>query len=139
MLYRYPAQTFGRVIRGYKRPYENPIVVRAGDLVRPIADGSKTTDIPGWTWCVGPDGRSGWTPDNWCEPRGDRWRLKRDFSALELTVEVGDRLHLLLSESGFLIAETEDGDRAWVPDAVIELEGPLSTYLSKSLTVRNGV
>lgn len=122
MLYLFPADTFAIAIADYDRPYDDPISVRQGDLVRPVTDGTKTTDIMGWTWCVGPDGRAGWMPDGWCERTDAGWRLTRDFSALELTVQAGDRLRLLYSESGFLFCETADGDRAWVPDAVMAFE-----------------
>lgn len=76
----------------------------------------------GWTWCIGSDGRAGWTPDSWCDVTDEGWRLKRDFSALELTVRKGDRLLLLFSESGFVFSESSSGERAWVPDAVLALE-----------------
>lgn len=121
MLFVFPPETLAVALRDYDRPYENPIEVKAGDLVRPVTDGSMETDFLGWTWCVGPDGRAGWTPDNWCQPMGEGWQIARDFSALELTVRKGDRLRLLHGESGFLFCETAAGERAWVPDAVMAL------------------
>lgn len=122
MLYTFPPATFVIAVADYDRPYENPISVQAGETVRPVTDGSMETDFMGWTWCIGPDGRAGWTPDAWCQPVDDGWRLLRDFSALELTVRKGDRLQLLHGESGFLFCETETRDRAWIPDAVVELQ-----------------
>lgn len=122
MLVSFPEGTFAIVRSSYERPYPNPIAVRAGDDVRPLADGSMTTDFLGWTWCTGPDGRSGWVPDNWCERAGDRWRLLRDFDALELSVTAGERLRVLFSESGFVMAERSTGERGWVPDAILELD-----------------
>jgi len=122
MLYVFP-ETFVIARSNYDRPYDNPIDVKAGDLVRPVQDGSMETDFMGWTWCIGPDGRAGWTPDSWCEPTDEGWRVMRDFSARELTVRKGDRLRLFHSESGFLFCETATGERAWVPDAVVTLEG----------------
>ena len=122
MLYVFPPETYVRAVADYDRPYDDPIDVRAGDAVVPVSDGSMPTDFMGWTWCVGADGRAGWTPDSWCEPAADGWRLIRDFNALELTVRPGDRLRLILSESGFLFCETSTGERAWLPDAVVALE-----------------
>ncbi|WP_370571082.1 MULTISPECIES: SH3 domain-containing protein [Serratia] len=122
MLYVFPADTFGVAIDDYARPYENPISVAKGDVVRPCVGGSMSTDFMGWTWCIGSDGRAGWTPDSWCDVTDEGWRLKRDFSALELTVRKGDRLLLLFSESGFVFSESSSGERAWVPDAVLALE-----------------
>ncbi|MCD9007821.1 SH3 domain-containing protein [Luteimonas sp. XNQY3] len=121
MLFVFPPETFVVALSDYDRRYSNPIDVKAGDIVRPVIDGSMETDFMGWTWCVGPDGRAGWTPDSWCLPTDEGWQISRDFCALELTVRTGDRLRLIYSESGFLFCETDSGERAWVPDAVMRL------------------
>jgi len=105
----------------YERPYDNPIAVRAGDVVLPDEEKSRSTDIVGWVWCTGPDGREGWTPRAWLEHRGDRWLVRRDFSALELNVEPGERFRALLGESGFLFVENSRGERGWIPDGAVEL------------------
>lgn len=122
MLYVFPPETFVIAVIGYERPYDDPINVKRGDVVRPVNDISKQTDIMGWTWCVAPDERAGWTPDSWCETTEEGWRLMRDFSARELTVRKSERLRLLYSESGFLFCERLLGERAWVPDGVVALE-----------------
>ncbi|SHE64622.1 Variant SH3 domain-containing protein [Devosia limi DSM 17137] len=122
VLYFFPPDTFVLAACDYDRPYDEPISVSKGALVRPVTDGSMDTDFMGWTWCVGVDGRAGWTPNSWCEPSEGGWRLQRDFSALELSVKKGDRLRVIYSESGFLFCETASGDRAWLPDAVTALE-----------------
>lgn len=124
MFYTFPSGTFAMATRDYERPYEDPITVRRGEVVKPVIDSSRNTDLFGWTWCIGPDGRSGWTPDSWCEPIGDGWRMMRDFSALELTIRKGDRLRVIHGESGFLFCESATGDQAWVPDAFVTLASP---------------
>jgi hypothetical protein len=122
MLYVFPLQTFATVQQDYEHPYSCAIAGYAGAFVTPVRDGSVTTDFMGWTWCIGEDGRSGWVPDSWCEREGRRWRLLRDYNALELSVLRGQQLLLLFSESGFVMAETEDGRRGWVPDAILALK-----------------
>lgn len=122
MLFVFPPETYGRVREDYERPYEDPIAASAGSFVQPVLDGSVTTDFMGWTWCIGGDGRAGWVPDSWCERESDKWRLTRDFNALELTVQQGDRLKLIYSESGFVMAETGSGERGWIPDAILALD-----------------
>lgn len=122
MLFVFPNETYGLVRQDYERPYDAPIAASAGSFVQPVLDGSVTTDFLGWTWCVGEDGRSGWVPDTWCERGSVKWRLTRDFNALELTVQQGDRLRLIYSESGFVMAETASGERGWVPDAILFLD-----------------
>lgn len=123
MYYQYPPDTvvIGRI--RYERPYEDPIAVRAGDAVLLDEAETRSTDIVGWVWCRGPDGREGWTPQAWLERRGDAWRVRRAFSALELSVEPGDRFVVHFSESGFLFVENPRGEKGWVPDGAVELAG----------------
>ncbi len=119
MLYRFPEGTRGIVRRAYTRPYPDPIRGKAGDAVTP--DLGKTTDLFGWIWCSGPEGRGGWVPEAWIDRTAQPWRLRRDFNALELSVAAGDRLWIKFSESGFLWVTTERGETGWVPDACVEL------------------
>ena len=121
MLYPFPPNTIVVGWMRYERPYDDPISVRAGDAVRPDEAESRSTDIVGWVWCSGPDGRAGWTPRAWLERRGDAWVIRRDFSALELNVEPGDRFVAHFSESGFLFVENARGEKGWVPDGAVAL------------------
>ncbi|MCB2097773.1 MAG: hypothetical protein AB7F91_15385 [Parvularculaceae bacterium] len=107
------------VIEDYRRFYDDPIAVSAGDIV--IPDAERKTDLFGWIWCAGPDGRGGWTPLQWIDRSVVPWRMIRDFNALELTVVKGERLALLYSESGFVMARTEDGRIGWAPQGVLKL------------------
>ncbi|HEY3777747.1 MAG TPA: hypothetical protein VGL35_06790 [Rhizomicrobium sp.] len=121
MLYVYPENTFGVACRAYTRPYDDPLVVRAGEIVTPDPVRSAQSDIPGWTWCVARDGRGGWVPDAWFESANGIWTAKRDYNALELTVAVGDRLRLLYGESGFVFCRSEQSNEGWLPDCVLVL------------------
>ena len=121
MFYTFPHGTVAVAVVDYDRPYPDPIVVSAGDRVLPDHELTKQTDFMGWTWCRGPDGREGWVPDGWIvEDGGDR-RMRRDFSALELSVRTGDRLTVEFSESGFVFGRKDDGEAGWLPDAVLQL------------------
>ena len=121
MFFEFPADTIVIGRTRYERPYENPISVRAGDAVVLDDEKSRSTDLVGWVWCRGPDGREGWTPEAWLERRGDQWLARRDFSALELNVEPGDRFLAHFGESGFLFVENARGEKGWIPDGTVEL------------------
>ena len=121
MFYPYPPGTTAIVVVDYDRPYPDPIVVRAGDPVLPDAEQTKQTDFMGWTWCRGPDGREGWIPDSWINRDIQGWHMRRDYSALELSVRKGDRFHLDFSESGFIFGRDAAGEAGWLPDAVLQL------------------
>lgn len=121
MLFEFPPDTIvvGRI--RYERPYDDPISVQAGDAVLPDEEKTRSTDFIGWVWCGGPDGREGWTPRAWLERRGGRWVIQRDFSALELNVEPGERFEAHFGESGFLYVHNSRGEQGWVPDGTVEL------------------
>lgn len=122
MLYVYPPGTRLVVRRRYERPYRDPISVRAGDMVAIDREKTQATDLFGWLWCRGADGREGWTPEAWLEQVGDNARIKRDFSALELDVVEGERLIALFGESGFIFARKSNGEEGWVPDGAVDLD-----------------
>ena len=123
MLYVYPDGTTGEVIRAYEAPYGDPIVVRAGDPVVIDQERTASTDVIGWLWCVGPDGRAGWTPEAWIDRLGEHACMRRDFDAVELSVEVGDRVRLRYAESGFVWC-CDEGRQGWLPDGVLALTLP---------------
>jgi 4-hydroxy-tetrahydrodipicolinate synthase len=55
---------------------------------------------------------------------GETCVLQRDYTAVELTVQAGDRLAVEGVESGWAWAATEDGRRGWVPLECLVLHDP---------------
>lgn len=121
MLFFFPPHTVAVVSAPYERPYADPISLRAGERVLIDAEKTKETDILGWSWCTGPDRRQGWVPNSWITHQSGAAQIVRDYSALELTINVGDRVTLHHSESGFVFVTHEDGSIGWVPDACLQL------------------
>ncbi|MBL8893638.1 MAG: hypothetical protein JNJ53_03495 [Rhizobiales bacterium] len=101
------------VTKSYRRPYQNPISVAAGTPVVP--DFEKYSEVPGWVWCSAEDTRAGWVPRAYLAGSGCNWRVTRDYDAIELSVEPGERLTIETEESGFYLAIAADGSRGWVP------------------------
>jgi hypothetical protein len=101
------------VTKAYRRPYDNPIAVPAGAAVVP--DFEKYSEVPGWVWCSADDARAGWVPRAYLTGSGCNWQVTRDYNAIELTVEPGDRLTIELEESSFYWATAADGSQGWVP------------------------
>jgi hypothetical protein len=119
MLRPFPDNAVAIVLRRYERPYDDPIQVARGDALVP--DPARHDATFGWIWCTGPDGRSGFVPEAWIDRQQTPWRIRRDYSALELTVEAGDRVTPHFSESGFVWVTNSHGETGWVPDAVLQL------------------
>jgi hypothetical protein len=117
MYYRFPPASFATTLKAYVRPYPDPLAVRAGGELWP--DFSHQTDLFGWIWCRAADGREGWAPEAWMD-MGERCVMTRDFNAIELTVDLGECVGILFSESGFVWCERQSGEHGWLPDAVLE-------------------
>ena len=105
------------VTEPYQRPFDDPLVVGAGEPVEPDFD--RPTDIEGWVWCIAGDGRCGWTPRSWLVQAADGWYVDRPYNAVELTVNPGEVLEVEFEESGFCWATGEDGRSGWVPSHVV--------------------
>jgi hypothetical protein len=104
-----------RVIETYKATYPNPIVVRAGEVLKV---GLADPEQPDWFWCEGPDGRRGWVPKD-CIEEG---LAKCDYSAVELNAEEGDTLSVVEEKYGWVFGEQASGKRGWIPrDKVADL------------------
>ena len=60
-------------------------------------------------------GESRWVPDNWVEREGEYCVLQRPYTATELSVEEGEKVTVLLMESGWGWATNESGQSGWLP------------------------
>ena len=107
------------VIQDYQAVYLYPIAFTAGETVQAIR---RDTEYPGWIWCAGSSGKSGWVPERYLQIEGERATALRDYNAVELTVEVGEILTLLEIESGWAWVETGDGRCGWVPVHHLQVE-----------------
>ncbi|MCB2113452.1 MAG: hypothetical protein KDD85_07870 [Parvularculaceae bacterium] len=105
-------------VEDYRPANNDPIAVAAGEIVTP--DATRKSDLFGWIWCAGPDGREGWAPLQWIDRTRTPWRMKRDFDARELTLKIGDRLVLLYGESGFAMARGPDGKQGWAAMGLLQ-------------------
>lgn len=113
--------SYAQTVKPYQRSYENPVALRAGDAVTVEQHRSKETDVLGWLWVQGPDGREGWAPEAWLSGDGDRRIINRDFNAIELSVAAGETVELLVGESGFVWCRKPDGQEGWLWQAVLAL------------------
>jgi hypothetical protein len=107
-----------RVIEEYQAPYPDPIRVHKGDEV--MVDEHKRTDIAGWIWCTSRAGKSGWVPRAYIDLQGSAGKMQCDYSAVELTIQVGEILSVGKVESSFYWATNQSGQQGWVPMANVE-------------------
>jgi len=105
------------VIKAYESESPDPLKVRAGDRLRYER---RQTQWPGWIWCTSETGKCGWVPEAWVEIEGDSCVMKRDYEAVELSVNTCDILEEILIESGWLLAKDANGNHGWVPHERVE-------------------
>jgi SH3-like domain-containing protein len=101
----------------HKASYEDPLAGSAGDE---LEVGPADVEWPAWRWCTATDGRKGWIPQALLEGAGSRRRLARDYDARELTVRAGERIEVLVTESGWVRCRTEDGREGWLPGGCVK-------------------
>ncbi len=75
----------------------------------------KETEFAGWIWCTNDSGKEAWVPENWVDIEGDSCVMKRDYNAIELSVETDEVLTIELEESDWAWATKEGGQSGWVP------------------------
>jgi SH3-like domain-containing protein len=102
------------IIREYAAQYPDPITVRAGDRV---AVGTDDPEFPGWRWCTGPDGRTGWVPE---QLLGSDGLMLEDYTAKELSVSAGTEVDVRRIVAGWAWVATHDGRWGWIPETCLE-------------------
>ena len=102
------------ITKPYARVYENPIAFSSGEAVRV---GKRDQDNPEWIWCVATDAREGWVHESFLEmdPDGSNATGTRDYTALELSVAVGERLEGIEVIAGWQWCENARSELGWIP------------------------
>lgn len=110
-------QRLGQVTRAYQAQYPDPIAVQAGERLEVSAKIDHWNGNPAWVWvwCSDPRGKSGWVPQNLIETRSQTAVARDDYSAVELTANVGETLSIEGAESGWLWCANQHGQRGWIP------------------------
>jgi tRNA(adenine34) deaminase len=102
----------GVVIRNYEKQYLEPIRVQAGDAVHV---GREDDECPGWWWCTGPDGLSGWVPADLLSRRGAVAEVTEDYSANELSVQKGEEVAVERVRNKWARVRNAVGESGWIP------------------------
>ena len=101
-----------RVIKAYQASDPEPLVIRAGER---LTVGENSDQWPAYVWCVNQAGKGGWVPEAFLEREGDSGVARRDYSAAELTVSVGEELVLGEKAGGWFWATNRANCSGWVP------------------------
>lgn len=101
-------------INAHQRSYDDPITVQAGEQIR-ITKQDMWDDKHLWLWGISDSGKEGWLPATILTVDGDTATVTQGYSALELSVAVGEAVTILDENSGWYWCENAAGEQGWIP------------------------
>ncbi len=102
-------------VKPYQSPYPQALVFPKGSHVKIVKTYQEDPQWPNWFWCVGQDNTKAWVPDQFLQIDGKKGILQREYDAIELSVQVGEKLIVNEEVNGFGWAQNIDGKWGWVP------------------------
>jgi hypothetical protein len=113
-----------RVISDYQAVYPDPIAMHAGETIE-ISDKEDLWNGRAdwvWLWCTNSQGKSGWVPKTYLEQEGTKGIARFDYTAIELSVHVGEELVAEKEDNGWLWCTNSPGVSGWVPCDNVDCE-----------------
>lgn len=99
----------------YQCAYPNPIQFQRGES---LLVGQRDEEFPGWIWVTTATGNAGWAPEAYLTCHSPlQGEANLDYSARELSVVVGQKVHLHHDHLGWSWVETQCGEQGWVPSS----------------------
>lgn len=111
-----------RVIKDYKSPYPDPVVFQRGEKVKVGQAFKEDPDWKNWIWCEGKNNKNAWAPKQYINIDGTSGIFIEDYDAMELSVQIGERLVVFEIVNGFGMSEKANGTRGWVPEKNMAIE-----------------
>jgi hypothetical protein len=100
------------VIKAHEPVESKDWIVSKGEIVK---FERKLTIYEGWIWCTNKKGESAWAPEDWVEIMNGDCRFKRDYNAIELTVQIGEIVNGDIDVSGWIWVVNSNGAYGWIP------------------------
>jgi hypothetical protein len=109
------ATHYGYALASYGAAYTDPITMKAGE---PLVLDGREDNWRGWTWlwCSNQRGKSGWVPQSYVQgTEQEGYVASSDYSAQELSMQMGEALLVAQFESGWFWCSDQHGQSGWVP------------------------
>ena len=110
-----------KILKDYKTPYRNPIILNAGDIVK-LGEEEKEEKWKGWIWIENLTNK-GWAPIQILDISSDKktGKVLEYYSAKELDVEQGNTIEKIKSLNGWTWSKNiQSNEEGWIPDEIIE-------------------
>lgn len=103
-----------KVRKEYNSKYQDPIILKAGDLVK-LGQEESDPKWKGWIWAEN-GSHSGWIPLQIVEVQSDgNGKITKPYSAKELDVAKGEIVYLTEELNGWLLVRNERNEQGWIP------------------------
>ena len=98
-------------IASHIKGYEHPIILSRNDkiIIKEWGDSQL------WVWGVNERQQEGWIPINILEINDDEAITLKDYDATEMTIGIGETVHILEENSGWYWCENATGELGWIP------------------------
>jgi hypothetical protein len=110
-----------KVIKEYISSYPESILFKKYETVIPGKEYNYNPNWKNWIWCEGQNNNRAWVPKQFLSLKNKHWVLNQNYDALELSVNVGEKLVVHDEINGFVKAEKTNGEIGWVPSENLEL------------------
>lgn len=110
------------VIKSYQKQYLNPIQLSVGDNVV-LGEEETEEKWKGWIWADFKE-NSGWIPMQIVSFSEDKKTgvILEDYSASELSIDLGDELQVIKSLNGWLrVKNLQTKEEGWIPSECIKI------------------
>jgi len=97
----------------YTTYYPDPIVVQKGEKL--TLGRTDNWDGHVWVWATATNKKEGWVPDNLAREKDGHMVAKYDYSAVELTCNVGDVVIVIREDHGWAWCKAENDNEGWIP------------------------
>ena len=108
-----------RTRTAHHRSFERAPRVAEGGVVRRFRDDERS---PGWFYGADGEGTAGYFPIEWfdLDATGAMATARRDYDAMELTIDAGVPVECLAEAAGWMLVRTDTGAQGWIPLACLE-------------------
>ena len=109
-----------KVIESYTSKYPDPISFKKGDILK---IGRKDIEYEGWVRVSTMNNNEGWAPEAYINLRAIPAVAIKNYSAQELTTNVGDILEHIRTVNEWAWVRNSNGGLGWVPSKTVDLLG----------------
>ncbi len=109
------------VIEDYSSQYEEPLKLKAGEVVKTGRRFTEDPEWPGWIWCENSSGKGGWVLERILNISDNDGVVLDNYNASELSARAGEIIEGVKKEGGWIWGVNPQGVSGWIPERNVKL------------------